>query len=168
MPKERPTSDTAGDYIRLFSIHKWPFSSERHSPRPGSQHKMLMSELGTDACDGLDYVSWMAGSSLRLLWTPKAGGTSQIDMSRCRLARHLEIIQLKIDTKTKRTSTIYAVSPIHVAPSFAIHPPIHTTSSFHITSPFGNVHTVRKLPPIDSRTSAASVSHSWLQNSPSS
>ena len=67
---------------------------------------------------------------------------------------------LKIDTKLEGTSTICPASPVYVTPSFPIHSPINPTSSFHITSPFGDVHTVRKLPPINSRTSATSISNS--------
>jgi hypothetical protein len=76
------------------------------------------------------------------------------------LSGRLEIIQLNIDTKMEGTSTICPASPVHVAPSFPIHSPINTASSFYIPPSFGNVHTVRKLPPINSRTSASSISNS--------
>jgi hypothetical protein len=83
------------------------------------------------------------------------------------LPGRLEKIQLKIDTKMEDTPTVCPASSIHVAPSFSFHPPINTASSFYIPPSFRDVHTVRKLPPIDSRTSASAISNSCPQTTSS-
>ena len=64
-------------------------------------------------------------------------------------------------------STISPASPIYATPSFLVRSPVNRASSVRTSTPFGNVHSVGKLSPIDTRTSATSASNSQFQSTPS-